>query len=146
MAGNLGTASGPDLLLHPMCELLQCVLIDRAALAGPAHPIHDLVPAERLRHPGALHDGEHGLLDGGEAARALGAGSPTADHLPLVDFARIHHPGVRVPTEWAPHPLTPFPTASRSACCAVWLGHADSGRVDRPPCCAFTPQPNLCMN
>src|SRR6185369_2549654 len=79
VAGHLGRPAGPDRLLHPLRQQRDGVLVDRPALACLADARHDLDPAERLGHTAALHDREDGLLNGGEPAAALRAGTTTAD-------------------------------------------------------------------
>src|SRR5215207_6107406 len=109
VARHLGAAARPHGLLDPLGQLLQCVLVDRPALARPAHAAHDLLAAERLGDTGTLDDGQHGLLDGGEAAAALRARPAAPDDLALVDLAGVDDTRVAVPTERTPHrPRTPL--------------------------------------
>ena len=107
VAGDLGGAAGADGLLHPVRELRQRVFVDRASLARPPDAAHDLVAAERLGDPAALHHREHGLLDGGEPPTAGGAGAPAPDGLAVVHLAGVDDPAVAVPAERATHGLPP---------------------------------------
>ena len=101
--GHLGRAGGADGVLDLLGEQLQLVLVDRPALAGPAHAGDDLGAVERLADPAALDDGEHRLLDGGEPAAALRAGPTAAGGRPLVGLPRVDDPAVGVVAERAAH-------------------------------------------
>jgi len=79
----------PELVLDLLGELGEGVLVDGAALAGLAHAVEDLGPAERLGDPAALDHGQGHRLDGGEAATALRARAPSADDLAFVVLAGI---------------------------------------------------------
>src|SRR5215469_5021827 len=46
MRGNLAAGPAPDGLLYPLGQDRELVLGHRPALAGPPHPVDDLVPAE----------------------------------------------------------------------------------------------------
>src|SRR5690606_6176529 len=92
-----------DLLLHPLRELRQIVIIHRASLAGLAHAGDDLLAGELLRHTRALDDGEAGRLHRREPPAALRALATAADGRAVLRSARVNDPGVGVTAERAVH-------------------------------------------
>src|SRR5262245_43594165 len=103
MTRHFGSAGRADGVLDLLRQLLECVLVDRATLTGPPHPCDHLLAAERLRHPGPLHDREYRLLDGGKPPTALGARPPAPDHLTVVHLTGVNDPRVRVAAERTAH-------------------------------------------
>src|SRR5690606_18049064 len=70
---ELGAPGGPEGLLDALSEQSQVVLADRTPLTRLAHAVDDLLAAERLGDPGALHHGQARSLDRGEPTLALRA-------------------------------------------------------------------------
>lgn len=73
IAGNLRGPGGPHGILDLLGKQIQCIVIDIAALTGPAHALDDLVAAKWLGDAAALHNGQHSGLNGCETAAALRA-------------------------------------------------------------------------
>ena len=73
--------------VHLLRQQVQRVVVHLATLTRTADAFDDLLAAERLGDPTALHDGQHCGLHGGEAAATLGARPTAPDRLALIGFA-----------------------------------------------------------
>src|SRR5690242_4753518 len=103
MRRDLGAAAGPDGLLDPLGQDRELVLGYRAALAGPPHPVGDLLPVERLGDAAPLaHHQDHGLL-GGEPAAAAGAGPAPADGSAIIRGPAVDDPAIGIAAVGAEH-------------------------------------------
>src|SRR6266498_3606464 len=136
VAGHLSGTGRPDRLFDGLRQLSQRVLVDRPALASPAHAVDDLQPAERLGDPAALDHRERGLLDGREPAPAVLAATTAANDLALVVLARIDDPRIGMAAVRTPH----FRFASsvpswggRHRCVDLSLGTSCGPAVDDSP-------------
>src|SRR6266508_792097 len=107
VAGHLSGTGRPDRLFDGLRQLSQHVLVDRPALASPAHAVDDLQPAERLGDPAALDHRERGLLDGREPTPAVLAAATAADDLAFVVLARIDDPRIGMSAVRTPHSVSP---------------------------------------
>src|SRR5690606_41659327 len=100
---DLGGTGGAHRLLDLLGEEGEVVVGDRAALAGLAHPGHDLLAAERLDDAGPLDHREAGGLDRRAAAAAGGALAPPAHRGAVVRRPAVDGPGGRVSAGRAVH-------------------------------------------
>lgn len=103
IAGNFRGSSRPDGILDLLGQQVQRIIIDITTLTGPPYALDDLVATKRLSDPAALHDGQHGGLDGGETAAALGARAPASYRLTLVRLTGIDKARVRMTAERTVH-------------------------------------------
>ena len=93
-----GTSAQPESrrgVLDLLSENRQLVVGDRASLTCFANSTDDLVPAERLDHPGALHDIQRRHLDRGEPSLAVRALSATSHRSPIVGQTAVYDPSRR---------------------------------------------------
>src|SRR5690606_39097198 len=120
VTGYFSTSRGPDVVLGPLSQQRQRVLVDRTSLARRADPVEHLLPAERLGCPRTLHDGERHRVDGREPALARGALAPTPDDRTVLRRAGVDHATVAVPAEGAVHAKTPASEPDRDLGTESW--------------------------